>query len=156
MLSARAATPADHEELVRMIEALYVEDPSPHAPTAAGARRTLAKLGGDPGRGVAAVIVDGDGRACGYALLIAFWSNELGGEICVIDELWVAPSARGRGVATWFVQLLLARRAPWFQDAVAVELEVTPSNARARALYERLGFAVKKNATLRAPITGTT
>jgi len=39
---------------------------------------------------------------------------------------------------------------------VNVELEVTPSNARARALYERLGFRPYKNALMRARRTAPT
>ena len=34
-------------------------------------------------------------------------------------------------------------------DAVALELEVSPLNPRARMLYERLGFRDRQNATLR-------
>jgi ribosomal protein S18 acetylase RimI-like enzyme len=32
---------------------------------------------------------------------------------------------------------------------VALELETTPTNAKARAFYERVGFTLKRNATLR-------
>jgi GNAT superfamily N-acetyltransferase len=62
-------------------------------------RRTLAKLRKEPNRG-RAVVCDMDGRAVGYALLISFWSNELGGEVCTIDEVFVAPEYRGRGLDT--------------------------------------------------------
>jgi GNAT superfamily N-acetyltransferase len=86
----------------------------------------------------------------GYALLCSFWSNELGGEVCIIDELYVVPSARGRGIGTGLVTSLLRRELPWFERAVNVELEVTPGNARARALYERLGFRAYENALMRA------
>jgi ribosomal protein S18 acetylase RimI-like enzyme len=128
--------------------ALFVEDPSPHEVNLAGALRTLDVLGGEPVRGVAVVLEDDDAIA-GYAILASFWSNELGGEICVVDELYVKPASRGRGLATWLVRELMARNTAWFKDAVAVELEVTPANVRARALYERLGFKPKKNAVLR-------
>jgi hypothetical protein len=37
----------------------------------------------------------------------------------------------------------------WPGIPVALELEITPTNAKARALYERLGFAVKRNTTMR-------
>ena len=57
----------------------------------------LAKLREEPNRG-RAVICDVEGRTVGYALLISFWSNELGGEVCYIDELFVAPLYRGRGL----------------------------------------------------------
>jgi GNAT superfamily N-acetyltransferase len=149
----RTATPADEPALRRMMHALYVEDPSSVAMTDAKIDRTLAALARDPVRGVAVVLVDAANTPEGYALLCSFWSNELGGEVCILDELYVAAAARGRGAATSLVSGLRARTTPWFRDAVAIELEVTPGNARARALYERLGFAPLKNAVMRA-VTG--
>ena len=134
--------------MAAMMAQLYVDDPSPHAPDELGARRTLLKLDEEPTRG-RAIVLESEGVVVGYALLCAFWSNELGGEICVIDEIYVKPPYRGNGIATWLVHKLLEHALPWFTDCVAVELEVTPSNDRARALYERLGFRAKKNAVLR-------
>ncbi len=149
MSSWRATGPSDHDVVVRLMRALYTEDPSPFGMAEDKARRTLARLEAEPARGCA-VLFEHAGAPAGYALLASVWSNELGGVICVVDELFVEPALRGRGLASGFLRALLERRAPWFGDAVAVELEVTPGNARARTLYERLGFATKKNATLRA------
>jgi len=54
------------------------------------------------------------GRTVGYALLISFWSNELGGEVCNIDELSVASEYRGRGLATALIeQLAEGGASPW-------------------------------------------
>jgi ribosomal protein S18 acetylase RimI-like enzyme len=52
--------------------------------------------------------------------------------------LWVAPAARGRGLARRFLQA----RADWARQCGAsrLELAVAESNAAARALYQRLGF----------------
>jgi hypothetical protein len=40
----------------------------------------------------------------------------------------------------------------WPERPVALELEVSPANTRARALYDRLGFVTKHNTTLRLMI----
>ncbi|HTV25521.1 MAG TPA: GNAT family N-acetyltransferase [Polyangiaceae bacterium] len=147
----RASTPDDHDCIATLMLALYAEDPAPIAPSRAGGLATLAELERHPIRGLAVVHApDGGADVDAYALLCSFWSNELGGEVCIIDELFVAPSARGRGIATTLVTGLLRREVPWFERAVNVELEVTPGNARARALYERLGFRAYKNALMRA------
>lgn len=147
-MSWRAATPDDDDDLARMIAALYVEDPSTLPMTAAKIDRTIGTLRREPSRG-RAVVFDVDGLARGYALLCSFWSNELGGEVCVLDELYVDPAHRGCGASTSLVTGLVEATLPWFRDAVAIELEVTPTNARARALYERLGFGAYKNALMR-------
>ena len=146
----------DEPAVVEHMLALYAEDPAAAPVSAEQCARTLRRLRAEPLRGVALGLespadLDANGRLAGYALLCSFWSNELGGEVCIIDELFVAPSARGRGAATELVRGLRERRLPWFEGAVAVELEVTPSNARARQLYERLGFRAYKNALMRAP-----
>jgi hypothetical protein len=91
----RLATAPDDEPIVSMCMALNTEDPGPNPVQPQQVRRTLAKLREEPNR-CRAVICDVEGRTVGYALLISVWSNELGGEVCNIDELFVAPLYRGR------------------------------------------------------------
>ena len=74
---------------------------------------------------------------CGYALLIPYWSNEFGGTLLFVDELFVDEAHRGQGIARSFLTFLAGDR-PY--RAVALALEVSPRNERARALYESLGF----------------
>ncbi|HEY3494401.1 MAG TPA: GNAT family N-acetyltransferase [Polyangiaceae bacterium] len=148
----RAANAEDDATLVELMLALYAEDPGPRPVGREQGLRTLARLRAEPLRGVA-LVCEGEHERCGYAFLCSFWSNELGGEVCIIDELFVASAERGRGHATELVRGLCARALPWFREAIAVELEVTPNNARARALYERLGFRSYKNALMRAVIS---
>ena len=148
MAAWRTAEARDDEAIVAMSLALFVEDPSPERVTADGVRATLAALREAPVRGRAAVL-DAGGAVVGYALLISFWSNELGGEVCTLDEIYVAPAWRGRGLGTALVEALRRGAPLWPSAPVAVELEITPTNRRARALYERLGFKVKRNATMR-------
>jgi GNAT superfamily N-acetyltransferase len=111
-------------------------------------RRTLLALRAEPARG-RAVVLEEDGTPAGYALLVSFWSNELGGEVCNVDELWVAPQHRGKGHATTLLRSLMSGQGPWPKAPVAVELEVSPGNPRARVLYETLGFERYRNTMLR-------
>ncbi|TNF23318.1 MAG: GNAT family N-acetyltransferase [Deltaproteobacteria bacterium] len=143
----RAATEADDAAMAAMIVALYVEDPSDRPIGEEQALRTLRHLRTHPEAG-RALLVEGDGPL-GYALVVGYWSNELGGRIAVLDELYVAPVARGRGLGGALIAALAERRVPGFTGIVAVDLEVTPDNARAWALYQRLGFVPQKNRGLR-------
>jgi len=122
-----------------MCLALYAEDPGPEPVPVENMGRTLGALRATPARG-RAVVLEIDSRACGYALLIAYWSNELGGDIDIIDEIFVERPFRGRGHATSLIEALSAKTAPFASKVVALALEVTPDNLRARRLYERLGF----------------
>jgi len=148
MIAWRPAKSTDDEAIVAMYEALYQEDPGPEPASIERVRQTLARFEDHPDSG-RSVVLEIEGRCVGYALLIPFWSNELGGEICVVDEIYVQPSWRGQGHATSLIRSLSTASELWPRQAVALELELTPSNVRARALYERLGFSVKRNTTMR-------
>jgi ribosomal protein S18 acetylase RimI-like enzyme len=133
------ANAPDDKAIVRLCLALNAEDPGPNPVPAEHMQRTLEVLRKEPHRGCATVL-EIKGRTCGYALLMAFWSNELGGEICTIDELYVEPEHRGRRHATRLIDDLAAGKGPYTPRIVALTLETTPNNIRARRLYERLGF----------------
>lgn len=56
-------------------------------------------------------------------------------------SMWVAPEARGRGVASALVHAVLRWGAS--SGAHTVQLDVRDGNTRALRLYERLGFVVR-------------
>ena len=146
----RMAAPTDDESIIRMCLALYAEDPGLWPLPPDSMRRTLGALRDEPLRG-RAVVLERDGRIGGYALIISYWSNELGGHLDVIDELYVDADLRGAGHATRLIEALAAGAASLGANAIALALEVTPDNVRARRLYERLGFQ-GKNLSLRRPL----
>jgi GNAT superfamily N-acetyltransferase len=141
----RPFEPRDEGDVLRMVRELYVDDPSPHALGDANTRRTLGVIT-DERRGAVWLADDGAGTPpFAYIFLTKVWSNELGGDLVFVDELWVARERRSRGVGSALVEHAIATT----RGAVAFELEVTPANTRARALYERLGFRPLKNTSLR-------
>ena len=144
----RMAEPEDDERIVVMCMALYAEDPATTEVGPEQVRRTLEELRRQPVRG-RAVVLDEGGQLRGYALLISYWSNELGGEICQLDEAYVAPDVRGQGHTSELVERLARGDGPWPTIPAALQLEVSPSNRRARSLYDRLGFAPLRNLCMR-------
>jgi ribosomal protein S18 acetylase RimI-like enzyme len=147
----RLAKPEDDRELIAMCLELYREDPSPVPVSKLNISQTLIRFREEPLRG-RAVVLDMNGVIAGYALLASFWSNELFGEICFIDELYVKPNHRGNGFSQMLISELPNERELWPVRPVAIDLEVTPQNEKARALYAKLGFAPTKNAHMRLPL----
>ena len=127
-----------------MIRALYAEDEPASAPDYGRFPLTIERLRSEPDRGRIVLFME-DESLCGYALLIPYWSNEFGGNLLFVDELFVTPNARNRGIGRQFFEYLSAER-PF--DAVAVALEVSPANTRARRFYESIGFAVRRNTVM--------
>ena len=145
----RLAIVQDDPTIIELCLGLYREDPSPEPVDANNISRTLAMFRAEPARGKA-VVLEVDGRVVGYSLLASFWSNELGGATCVIDELYVAPPFRSMGYSSALVAALRQGKL-WGERPIALCLEVTPSNSRALGLYKRLGFE-GKNLNLRLPL----
>jgi GNAT superfamily N-acetyltransferase len=144
----RLARADEDGAIVEMSLALYGHDPSPAPVSAPQIRATLDVFRLEPIRG-RTVVLEEHGIITGYAFLVSFWSNELGGEVCTIDELYVNPESRRRGHSTSLVLSLRDDRSLWPTRPVALELEVSLANHGARALYDRLGFRPRHNATLR-------
>jgi ribosomal protein S18 acetylase RimI-like enzyme len=60
-----------------------------------------------------------------------------------IDELYIRPGVRGRGVASETLQTL--PKALGDAGLVALHLEVNTQNDTARRLYTRVGFVAREN-----------
>jgi len=108
----------------------------------------LAELRTNPVRGKA-LVLELDGHAEGYALLISFWSNEYGGEVCNVDEIYIRPMQRKKGHGKELIRYLLKTTPLWSRRPAPIELEVSPQNTRARALYKSLGFRPSRNMHVR-------
>ena len=135
---------SDKEIISGLIQNLYKEDNSIRPMTAEKIRRTFDVFRSYPGNG-SLIVIEKDNIIAGYSILINFWSNEFGGYILFVDELYIKKEFRGNGIATDFLKYLSVSRT---EETVALQLQVTPYNIKARKLYERIGFKPHKNDTL--------
>ena len=82
------------------------------------------------------MMVDGD-EIVGYGIVYPFFSNEGGGRMLMLEEIYVKPDCRGRKFGSEY----LNRIASAFSDDIAgLRLEISPGNESARRLYESMGF----------------
>lgn len=79
----------------------------------------------------------------GYIIITFGWSLEFGGMDGFIDELYIRPGVRGRGIASETLQTL--PKALGDAGLVALHLEVNTQNDTARRLYTRVGFVAREN-----------
>jgi len=105
---------------------------------ARASRDAFAALVRDPALGRAWIALV-DERAAGYAVLTLGWSLEYGGRDAFVDDLYVVPLHRGRGLGG---AALAAVEATARELGVrALHLEVERGNNPAQELYRRRGFA---------------
>ncbi|KLJ01331.1 GNAT family N-acetyltransferase [Luteimonas sp. FCS-9] len=133
-LPARAATPDDRDRVLAMMRAFYAEDRLVFDPAATGA--ALDALLAEPRHG--AVLLLGANADDGYLALTRGFSLEQRGAFALLDELFVAPHARGRGLGAQALALAAAQARAW--GVATLRLEVHHHNPRAKALYLRAGF----------------
>jgi ribosomal protein S18 acetylase RimI-like enzyme len=132
--AVRVATEADADDVARLLHEFNREydDPSPGAERLAQRIRRLLD-GGDT-----AVLLVGD-RPDGLAVLrfrSAIWFEGLE---CYLAELYVAPSARGRGLGRALMQEAIAFARE--RGADYMDLNTGEDDVAARGLYESLGFS---------------
>lgn len=143
----------EYRELEAMMLALYAEDDDGEAMDPEKIKSTVEALDGYPDRGRILLFRLGDqdqeapespdrqetGQvpAIGYAILVYCWNSEYGGRFVIIDDLYIKPEYRNRGLATGFFDYL----ADFYQGkAAALMLEASPANTDAQRLYLRYGF----------------
>jgi GNAT superfamily N-acetyltransferase len=84
-------------------------------------------------------IIEEEGEVAGYAMTAMGYSTEYGGISVMLEDLYLRPEYRGKGLGSAFLTYL--------QDslrgrAVRLRLEAEPSNTRAIEVYRRCGFEV--------------
>lgn len=132
--SVRRAGPDDLEALVPLFDAYrgFYRRPS----DAAGARAFLrARL--ERGDSVVFLAEDGE-RALGFVQLYPTFSSVRMGRWWVLNDLFVAPEARRRGVGRALMERAARHAAE--TGAEGMELATEKTNERAAALYRSLGW----------------
>src|SRR5205823_4968185 len=134
--SVKRVEAADLDELLALIRAYcdFYEASPTDADLLAPAK---ALLRAPEHEGVQLLARDPDGRTVGFATVYWSWSTTHACRIGVMNDLFVAQSARGRGVAE---QLIKACRAECTDRGVRrLTWQTAPDNLRAQTVYERVG-----------------
>ena len=82
-----------------------------------------------------AFIFEEDGNILGYGVLAYTYSQEAGGKVVWLEEIYVKEAFRGSGIGSAFIDFVLESI-----PAKRYRLETEPENEKAAALYRRKGF----------------
>ena len=86
----------------------------------------------------------------GYAIVNNFWSNEYGGYVAFLDELFVCAVYRSEGIGTAFLNFLETN-----EKYKSIFLEVYPENKIAYDFYKRHGFKISKSDLLKKDLSSS-
>ncbi len=82
-------------------------------------------------------IFECDDKPCGFAMMSKTFSQEAGGVSVTVEEIFIEEEYRNRGMGTEFFEYMKENI-----PAARYRIEVEEDNAKAKALYERMGFEV--------------
>jgi GNAT superfamily N-acetyltransferase len=91
----------------------------------------------DPAREGVQLLATNDAEDVGFATLFWSWETSIAGRVGVLNDLFVAPQARIRGVATALIDACRQRCRD--HGAVRMIWQTAPDNVRAQSLYEGIG-----------------
>jgi ribosomal protein S18 acetylase RimI-like enzyme len=132
----RPAAPGDVDRLLAMMRAFYVEDGTiTYVPELL--RPAVERLMGDDSLG-RLWLIDAGRPSAGYLVVVWGYSLEFHGRDAFVDEVYLEPDCRNRGVGSR--ALALAEKACRAAGVRALHLEVERPNTRAQELYRHLGF----------------
>lgn len=82
-------------------------------------------------------ILEKDGAPAGYGLTSRTFSQEAGGKVVWLEELYIRPEYRCHGLGKEFFRYVDEKIAP---EVKRLRLEIEPENLRAKKLYLSLGY----------------
>ena len=104
MLTLRPTTPADIPTILRFIQQLADYEKLSHEVTATEADLQRTLFGDDPSAEV--VLADWSGTPAGFALFFRNYSTFLGKPGMYLEDLFVLPEMRGKGIGKTLLQFL--------------------------------------------------
>ena len=130
----------DFDDLKEMVFGLYGEDSMGMPMTENRIEMTARESICHPEK-VQIIIFRNGETAVGYGILTFSWSNEYGGNVLDIDELYVKREFRNGKAASGFIGYVLES----YNDVALFTLQTTSSNKDALRLFTKLGFEVSTN-----------
>ena len=126
----------DKDIFIQMVKDFFSSDAVLHDIPASHISKTFKEVTSDSPY-AKAYIIEENKQVAGYGLVSLTYSNEAGGMVVWIEELYILNQFRGLGLGNEFIDYIHAR----FPNAKRFRLELSESNKAAQRLYRRKGFS---------------
>ena len=136
MLAFRDLTPEDRDLVVPMVQAFYRSDAVDHPVDAAILERSFQDAASPAEPLLRGLLIQWEGRPAGYMYLTQCYSAEVGGRCVFLEEIYLEPEYRRRGLGAQIMAWLEQE----YPAARRFRLEVTQANQGAISLYQRAGY----------------
>ncbi|MBQ8227901.1 MAG: GNAT family N-acetyltransferase [Clostridia bacterium] len=134
----RKATPQDKELYMKFTDAFYHSEAVLHPVPDSHREAMWAELMRSDDY-AECFFIDKDGIDAGFLLMAYTFSQESGGKVAWVEEIFISPEFRGQGLGTEFFKFIKEKIEP---TCSRIRLEVEEDNQRAKKLYESLGFKI--------------
>lgn len=136
MLNLRDLTPEDAPVVLPMVEEFYHSDAVDHSVDPAVLEQSFRDAADPAEPLLRGLLIQWDGEAAGYLYVTQCYSAEVGGRCVLLDEVYLKPEFRGKGIGT----RILAWLEESYPSARRFRLEVTQANQGAARLYRSAGY----------------
>ena len=137
-IELQLAKPRDLEPVLPLVQAYHEFEQL--GSTAAARESAVGRLLGDESLG-GIWLIRSDDELCGYIALCRGFSIEFDGFDAFVDEFYLLPEFRGRGIGGEVLKQIKSKAREL--DINALHLEVARDNDRARRLYRAAGFEAR-------------
>ena len=131
----RSISEKDRELYLQLTEEFYHSAAVLHAVPRTYMEKTFEEITSSGVYAEGFFICDGE-EVCGFALISKSFSQEVGGKVVWLEEIYLRENSRGKGLGKEFFSFFKKK----YASAWRLRLEVEPDNVKAQKLYESLGF----------------
>ena len=137
-MTIRKLEQKDFDIVLDMMQVFYASDALLVHPDDTVLKRTLGDAIAD-GPYVTGYGFEVEGNLVGYGMVSRSYSTETGGICLWIEDIYIQPAFRGRGIGTEFLRFV---EKIGQGTAVRLRLEAEPENEKAISVYQNAGYEV--------------
>lgn len=134
----RKVTPEDKEIYMQLADAFYHSEAVLHPVPDSHKEAMWAELMRSEDY-AQCFFIEKNGEVAGFLLMAYTFSQESGGKVAWIEEIFINPEYRSQGLGTEFFEFIKKEIEP---TCSRIRLEVEEDNVRAKKLYSSLGYEI--------------